>query len=236
MLKSIAARLGRRKAARDPSSFALASNLCTCDSRRDAMRLTQKLIFFPALLFMTGYTCGQDVHYNYDRGANFASYKTYQWVDIPGGSQMFPSGMPTLLGAPPLPGGAPILLNGATDIRGGASEDQLIDQQIESAIDEQLAQKGLKKVEKTADLQVSYQAAIHQEMGIDLMGTGLSGRGPGLWGADSIHGQTSAIPVGTLVVNLYDAGKTQLIWRGDASKAIELKKDPNKNYKNLQKA
>jgi hypothetical protein len=29
---------------------------------------------------------GQDVHYNYDRTANFATYKTYQWVEIPGGS------------------------------------------------------------------------------------------------------------------------------------------------------
>lgn len=27
-----------------------------------------------------------------------------------------------------------------------------------------------------------------------------------------------------------------MIWRGDASKTIDLKKDPDKNYKNLQKA
>jgi hypothetical protein len=38
------------------------------------------------------------------------------------------------------------------------------------------------------------------------------------------------------VVNLYDGGRKQLIWRGDANKAIELKKDPDKNYQNLQKA
>ena len=24
-----------------------------------------------------------DVHYNYDRGTNFAAYKTYQWVVLP---------------------------------------------------------------------------------------------------------------------------------------------------------
>jgi len=28
----------------------------------------------------------------------------------------------------------------------------------------------------------------------------------------------------------------QLTWRGDASKTVNLKKDPNKNYGNLQKA
>jgi len=39
-----------------------------------------------------------------------------------------------------------------------------------------------------------------------------------------------------LVVNLYDPARKQLIWRRDASKTIDLKKDPDKNYKNLQRA
>jgi hypothetical protein len=143
--------------------------------------LTRKLILFPALLYMISYARSQDVHYNYDRSANFASYKTYQWVDIPGGT-------PTLPGAPSIPGGAPNFLNGGTDIRDGASEDQLVDQEIKRAIDEQLVQKRLTKIENNADLKVSYQAAIHQEIGIDLLGTGLAGRGPGLRGIDSVRG------------------------------------------------
>jgi len=51
-----------------------------------------------------------------------------------------------------------------------------------------------------------------------------------------VQGQTSTIPVGILLVNLYDPGRKQLIWRGDASKTIDLEKDPDKNYRNLQKA
>jgi hypothetical protein len=39
-----------------------------------------------------------------------------------------------------------------------------------------------------------------------------------------------------LLVDLYDPARKQLISRGDASKTIDLKKDPDKNYKNLQKA
>jgi len=50
------------------------------------MRFTRRLTLLPAFLFMVVCAYGQDVHYNYDRGANFASYKTYQWVDIPGGA------------------------------------------------------------------------------------------------------------------------------------------------------
>ena len=51
-----------------------------------------------------------------------------------------------------------------------------------------------------------------------------------------MQGQTSSVPVGTIVVDLYDPAQKQLIWRGDATKTIDLKKDPDKNYKNLQKA
>ena len=38
------------------------------------------------------------------------------------------------------------------------------------------------------------------------------------------------------MIDLYDPTRKQLIWRGDATRTIDLKKDPDKNYKNLQKA
>ncbi len=174
------------------------------------MRLTKRLTFLPALLFMVVCAHGQDVHYNYDRSANFASYKTYQWVDIPG----------------------------------GAVADQLIDRDIKRAVDEQLAQKGLTRVEEGADLYVGYHAAIDKEKSVNLSAWG-TGAGPGGWGgwgpwegwgSGTVTGQTSTITVGTLMIDMYDPAKRQLIWRGDASKTIDLKKDPDKNYKNLQKA
>jgi len=157
-------------------------------------------------LFIVAGAYGQDVHYNYDRGTNFASYKTYQWVDLP-----------------------------------GRVRDQLIDRDIKRSIDEQLAQKYLTKVEKDADLYVGYQAVIDLEKGINLSAWGTRG-GPGGWGEwggwdnGTVTGQTSTIPVGILLVDLFDPAKKQLIWRGDASKTLDLKKDPDKNYKNLQKA
>ena len=151
---------------------------------------------------MVAYAYGQDVHYNYDRSANFAAYKTYQWVDIPG----------------------------------GAVPDQLIDQAIKRAAEEQLALRGLTKVENNADLYIGYQVVINLEKSVSLWGTG---DGPGLidggWGTRSVQGQTSTIPVGILLMDLYDVGRKQLVWRGDAVKTIDLKKDPDKNYKNLQK-
>ena len=49
-------------------------------------------------------------------------------------------------------------------------------------------------------------------------------------------GQTSTIPVGTLLIDLYDPARKQLVWRGDGTKTIDIKKNPDKNYRNLQKA
>src|ERR1700730_17241498 len=169
------------------------------------MRLRNRLTLLPILLFIFVSAYAQDVHYNYDRSANFAAYKTYQWVDLP-----------------------------------GRVTDQLIDQAIKRSIDEQFEQKGLAKVEGDAGLQVGYQAVINLERGLNLSAWGTRG-GPGGFGgfggldSGTVTGQTSTIPVGVLVVDLYDPANKQLIWRGDASKTIDLKKDPDKNYKNLQK-
>jgi len=154
-----------------------------------------------ALLFMAVSAHGQDVHYNYDRSANFAAYKTYQWVDIPGGSV----------------------------------PDQLVHQAIKRAAEEQLALKGLTKVENNPDLYIGYQVAINLEKSVSLWGTS-DGPWGGPWGGTrSMQGQTSTIPVGILLLDVYDVTRKQLVWRGDAVKTIDLKKDPEKNYKNLQK-
>ena len=130
------------------------------------MRLSKQLQFLPILLFVIACAYGQDIHYNYDRGANFAAYKTYTWVDLPGGN----------------------------------TPDQLVDQAIRRAIDEQLAQKGLVKVEGDADLSVAYVAIVHEGKSVDSSGVGV----PRWWDAVSAQATNSTIPVGTVTVVLYD--------------------------------
>jgi hypothetical protein len=124
------------------------------------------------------------------------------------------------------------------DSPSGAAPDELIDQCIKRAVDKQLAQKGLTRVEINADVYVSYQGAVKEEKSVSLWGMeggpGFAGRGP--WGGPNmVQGQTSTIPVGTLVLKLYDPARKQLIWAGGVRKTIDLKKDPDKNYRNLEK-
>jgi Domain of unknown function (DUF4136) len=216
------------------------------------MRLARELTLVLKFPVATALVYSQEVHYNYERGANFSAYKTYQWVDTltaapksdPAGAPKADAGVPPNLPAlsnlpapPPIPlGGVPYFPGGASGIRDDASEDQLINQEIKRAVDEQLAQKALTKVDKNADLLVSYHAAIRQEQSLYLSGIGWGGRGSGSWSDGSMQGQTSSVPIGTIVVDLYDPAQKQMIWRGDATKTIDLKKDADKNYKNLQKA
>ena len=134
------------------------------------MKITKQLILPLALLFMLACARGQDIHYNYDRGANFQSYRTYQWVDLrkgPGGPSNadVPAGLPNLpMGPPPMSGG-------------NVPDDQLLDQDIHRAVDAQLAEKGLTKVDKGGDLLVGYQAHIREEKSINLLGSGANGFG-----------------------------------------------------------
>lgn len=165
-------------------------------TKGNVMKLTWITSFLLACLCLPVSIYGQDIHYNYDRGTNFATYKTYQWVEI----------------------------------KGGIVPDQLMDQNIKRAIDEQLALKGLTKAENNADLFVGYQAAVDQEKSINVWGTGPR------WVGGMAQAETTTISVGKLVIDMYDPARKQLIWRGDATKTLDPKRDPDKNYKNLQKA
>ena len=100
------------------------------------MRLATLLRLMLTFAVTTALAYSQDVHYDYERCANFSAYKTYQWVGT-----------------------------------------QLIDQEIKHAVNEQLAQKGLKKVDKNADLHVGYNAAIRHEQSLYLPGDFMRMRG-----------------------------------------------------------
>lgn len=149
---------------------------------------------------MTGSAYAQTIHYTYDPGANFATYKTYQWVDLEGS--------------------------------GGAVPDQSIDRMIRRAVDEQLAHKGLVKVDKDGDLRVGYEAVIDPGRKITFVGT----ESPAWsWGKAVVQGETSTISVGMVWVDLYDPSREQLVWRGDASKIV-YHNYGTRNYKSLERA
>jgi hypothetical protein len=108
---------------------------------------------------------------------------------------------------------------------------QIVDAQIKQAIDSQLASKGLSKTDgDQADLFVGYQIAVDKERQWNAISMGPVRFG-GMGTATS-----STINIGTLVLDMYDAKTKQPIWRGDATKAVDPSKDPQKNQKDLEKS
>lgn len=123
--------------------------------------------------------------------------------------------------------------------------DDLLDKQIKAAVDAELAQKGLTKVEdENADLYVGYQAAVGQEKQFTSYSSDWGYGGGwyrGGWygpsgGMSTTTGQTSTIYKGQLAIDMYDSANHSLVWRGLGSKTLDPKAKPDKQQKNLQKA
>ena len=117
-------------------------------------------------------------------------------------------------------------------IGNGAHPNQIVDAEIKQSVDSQLATKGLTKTDSDkADLYVGYQIAVDKEKQWDAYGMGGGVRWGGMGTATS-----STINVGTLVLDLYDPEKKQLVWTGNATKTIDPSSSQEKNQKNLDKA
>jgi len=164
------------------------------------------LTFF---LFGASGAVGQDVRYNFDQNTDFSKYKSYKWVSIKNADQV----------------------------------DELTAKQITATIDAELAKKGLSKTDAdNADLYIGYQTAIGTEKQLNAYSTGWGygpGWGPGWYGGmgmSSTTVSTSTIYLGQLDLDMYDAPKKELVWRGIASKTIDTKAKPDKRLKNIQKS
>jgi hypothetical protein len=131
-------------------------------------------------------------------------------------------------------------------IKGADLPDDLTQKAITSAIDAELATKGLTRTDSdSADLYLGYQTAIGQEKEFTSFNTGW-GYGPG-WGGGwyggyggmsttTTYGSTSTVYVGQLDLSMYDSAAKQLVWRGVASKTLDPKAKPEKKQKNIGKA
>jgi hypothetical protein len=175
------------------------------------MKKPSVLALASAVLLTSAVTVfAQEVRYNFDKQADFSQFGTYKWVTL----------------------------------KGAQTPNDLVDMQIKAAIDAELATKGLRRTDTdTADLYIGYQTAINTEKEYTSFDTGW-GYGPGWYGGgwyghggmSTTTGTTSTIYVGQLAVDMYQAGKKQLVWRGVASKTLDTDAKPEKRQKNLAKA
>ena len=110
--------------------------------------------------------------------------------------------------------------------------DPLWQSRIQDAVDHALQAKGWQRVDSGGDIAVAAVGSSHNQREYQ---TFYDGMGGWRWGG---FGETTTeavnYPVGSLVLDLYDAHSHQLIWRGVSSESLSDK--PEKNEKKLDKA
>ena|SRR6266481_689921 len=127
-------------------------------------------------------------------------------------------------------------------IKGADQLNGLADQQLKSAVEAEMAKKGLVKATgDTADLLIAYQVALGQEKQFTTLdsggGYGLGWRGGWYGGAGGFSTTTSeTIQTGQVDLDMYDAAQQKLVWRGMVSKTLDTNAKPEKRQKNLTKA
>lgn len=118
-------------------------------------------------------------------------------------------------------------------ISGSEQLNQIQTAELQQAVDAQLSAKGFTKTEgDTADLYVGYQVAVNDEKQWNAYGMG-GGWG---WGGGMATATSSTIAVGTLGLDFYDPASKKLVWRGEATKALNPSSNQEKNQKHLDKA
>jgi hypothetical protein len=165
-----------------------------------------RTIFAIAALMIPALAFAQKTSYDYDKTATFETYKTYALKD------------------------------------GTKVGQELIDNRIVSAIETELAAKGLTKSENP-DVFVVYHVAFDKEKDISTFSSGYGGGyGPygwgwgGGWAGGTTSTQVRDILIGTLVIDIADAKKGQIAWRGMGVKEVNTQAKPEKRDKSINNA
>src|SRR5437016_1443785 len=110
--------------------------------------------------------------------------------------------------------------------------DSLWQDRITQAVDSTMQSKGWQKVPSGGDAAVAAYGSVHNEKNIETFYNGWGGgwfwRG---WGDGMATTTIQNVPVGRLVVDVFDGSTKKLIWRAHGSDALSGK--PEKNEKKL---
>jgi hypothetical protein len=126
-----------------------------------------------------------------------------------------------------------------TWVAGTNLDDRINHRRVMAAVDAQLATKGLRRVEanENPDMLVAYHASFDRDLQINASSFDTGGWGAYRFGSNrNGSARVQEILVGTLMIDLVDAGTRTVVWRGIASKEIDVKADPEKRDKNMNKA
>jgi hypothetical protein len=120
----------------------------------------------------------------------------------------------------------------------GSIQNELLAKRVVAAIDTELSKKGMTRTSQNPDLWVAAHGRLSKQTQINSYDTGW-GYGYGYWhggGGGMTTSTVTEIPVGTLIVDLVDSSKKELVWRGTASDTLNPENTPEQKTANLNAA
>lgn len=161
------------------------------------MRSRFLILFVLVLLSFVGCSSVR-VSQDYDEAVDFTKYRTFRWAD----AQQPRTG----------------------DIQ---VDNQLLDRRIRHAIEQDLISKGFsKKSGGSTDLLIAYRLNVKTRIEADTVRTGVGFGGYHGWGGVGFDTRIREYEEGTLVIDIGDAKKDNLIWRGTGSRRVTRQPDP----------
>ena len=113
----------------------------------------------------------------------------------------------------------------------------LIGQRVSKAVTAQLESKGLQSVSDDPDLLVTYHAGTEAKVDVESYGYGYGGYGGygrygGGYGGGGI--ETYHYTEGTLIIDIIDASRKELVWRGTATGVLSDNPSPEEVDENVR--
>ena len=151
---------------------------------------------------------GISTNFDFDPQANFSSYQSWSWMEMQPNSQL-------------------------TDLQRS---------RVRSSIESAMTAKGMEQVRGQPSFWVGYQVVLDEQVSYNTVnnyyggGWGYRGwYGPGYGGMGMGTSTTyeSRVQVGTLIIDVFDAGTKELVWRGTGETKIQEIKDPQERQARL---
>jgi hypothetical protein len=120
-------------------------------------------------------------------------------------------------------------------------KDTLWVQRIQSALESELSRRGLTRNEQSPDLWVAVHARFTEQTQVTTYdsgwGYGYGYRGYGYGGGGGMStSRVEQIPVGTLIADLADVNRKDLVWRGTGTDTLNPQRSPEERDKALREA
>jgi hypothetical protein len=166
--------------------------------------MKKQLLFILLSTVIAAGCSSRSVNLDYDLSADFSSFETYAWYE------------------------------GEQTIK---EEDPLGHQRVMDAVERQMSAKGLRKVSSSPDVYVTYAGEDNEQVRMDTTHMGYGYGADWYWGGGMGMGssttQVRTYLEGTLVVDIWDANKKELVWRGVGSDTVS--DNPESNAKKIDK-